>query len=58
MTGYLTSRGKITETDGNLYELAIPKCEIRNIITHRIMTRFRADIRKDGETVRKFKFRR
>ena len=27
MTGYLTSRGEITETDGNLYELAIPNCE-------------------------------
>ena len=51
MTGYLTSRGT---PDGSLYELAIPNREVRNIIISRILTRFKEDVRKDGETVGKF----
>lgn len=51
MTGYLTQKG---ESDGNLYELAIPNREVRNIIMNRIMTRFKAEINKDGDTLRKF----
>lgn len=51
MTGYLTQRGT---PDGNLYELAIPNREVRNIIVSRIMTRFKEDVKKDGEMVRNF----
>ena len=51
MTGYLTQRGT---PDGNLYELAIPNREVRNIIISRIMTRFKEDVKKDGEMVRNF----
>ena len=51
MTGYLTQRNT---PDGNLYELAVPNREVRNIIISRIMTRFKEDVRKDGETVSKF----
>ena len=51
MTGYLTSRGT---PDGSLYELAIPNREVRNIIISRILTRFKEDVKKDGETVGKF----
>ena len=51
MTGYLTQRNT---PDGNLYELAVPNREVRNIIIRRIMTRFKEDVRKDGETVSKF----
>ena len=51
MTGYLTQRGT---ADGNLYELAIPNREVRNIIISRIMTRFKEDVKKDGEMVRNF----
>lgn len=54
MTGYLTSRERMEQEDGTLYDLAIPNREVRNIITRRIMTRFNAAVEKDGETVRKF----
>lgn len=51
MTGYLTQRGC---QDGDLYDLAIPNREVRNIIISRIMTRFKEEVQSDGETVRKF----
>ena len=41
-------------SDGNLYELAIPNREVRNIIMNRIMIRFKAEVNKDGDTLRKF----
>ena len=47
-TGYLTQRGK---PDGNLYRLAIPNMEIRNIFTIQIMEYFKECIKKDGETL-------
>ena len=47
-TGYLTQRGK---PDGNLYRLAIPNMEIRNIFTTQIMEYFKESIKKDGETL-------
>lgn len=46
MTGYLTQRGR--EVDGR-YCLTIPNREIRNIVTERVLTLFRNDVRKDGE---------
>lgn len=48
MTGYLTQKGK--EVDGR-YCLAIPNQEIKNIVTERILTLFRNDVRKDGRAV-------
>ena len=51
MTGYLTQYGQ--ESDGR-YCLAIPNREIRNIITERILTLFRNEVRKDGEMAEKF----
>ncbi|MCI7322003.1 MAG: ATP-binding protein [Lachnospiraceae bacterium] len=51
MTGYLTQRGS---QDGELYDLAIPNREVRNIIISQIMTRFKQEVQSDGETVRKF----
>ena len=51
MTGYLTQRGT---PDGNLYELTIPNREVRNIIISRIMTRFKEEVKCDGEMVRRF----
>ena len=51
MTGYLTQKGM---SDGNFYELAIPNREVRNIIMNRIMNRFKAEVNKDGDTLRKF----
>lgn len=41
MTGYLTQRGK--EFDGR-YRLAVPNCEIRNILAERVLTLFRMRI--------------
>ncbi len=41
MTGYLTQRG---EPVGNLYNLAVPNQEIRNIITEHILKSFKEDI--------------
>lgn len=51
MTGYLTQRG---EPVGNLYNLAVPNQEIRNIITEHILKSFKEDIGKDGEIVTAF----
>lgn len=51
MTGYLTQRG---EPVGNLYNLAVPNREIRNIITEHILKSFKEDIGKDGEMVTAF----
>ena len=45
---YLTQKGK--EVDGR-YCLAIPNQEIKNIVTERILTLFRNDVRKDGRAV-------
>ena len=51
MTGYLTQRGT---PDGTLYNLAVPNREVRNILTRHVMTRFKNDVKKDGEMVRNF----
>lgn len=51
MTGYLTQRGT---PDGTLYNLAVPNREVRNILTRYVMTRFKNDVKKDGEMVRNF----
>lgn len=51
MTGYLTQRG---EPDGNLYQLVIPNREVRNIMTDRVMSIFKENVRKDGEMVNSF----
>ena len=51
MTGYLTQRGQ--ESDGR-FCLAIPNREIRNIVTERILTLFRDEVKKDGEMAEKF----
>lgn len=50
-TGYLTQKGK---PEGNKYQLAIPNMEIRNIFTGQIMSMFRQEAGKDGETLRAF----
>ena len=50
-TGYLTQRGT---RDGRHYELAIPNMEIRNIFKSQIMSMFRENVAKDGETVQAF----
>ena len=51
MTGYLTQRGQ--ESDGR-YCLAVPNREIRNIITERILTLFRKEVKQDGEMAEQF----
>ena len=51
MTGYLTQQGK--ESDGR-YCLTIPNREIRNIITERILTLFRNEVKSDGKMAEKF----
>ena len=50
-TGYLTKRGK---ADGKKLQLAIPNMEIRNIFTETIMTMFKENARKDGDSLRGF----
>jgi len=50
-TGYLTQRG--TE-DGKTYRLAIPNREIRDIYTSQIMSWFKENVEKDGETLASF----
>lgn len=50
-TGYLTRRGP---ADGDRFRLAIPNREIRKIFTDQIMTLFKEDTRKDGETLQAF----
>ena len=44
-TGYLTQRGR---SEGNIFRLAIPNREIRNIFTTQIMQLFRENVKKDG----------
>jgi hypothetical protein len=51
MTGYLTQRGR--ESDGR-YCLAVPNREIGNIITERILTLFRSEVKKDGQMAEQF----
>ena len=51
MTGYLTQRGQ--ESDGR-FCLAVPNREIRNIITERVLTLFRDEVKKDGEMAEEF----
>lgn len=50
-TGYLTQRGK---SEGNIFRLAIPNREIRNIFTTQIMQLFRENVKKDGELLNRF----
>ena len=51
VTGYLTQRGKV---EGDLYHLAIPNREIRQIYTRQIMTMFKEDVKRDGEALQAF----
>lgn len=51
MTGYLTQRGT---SNGKRYNLTVPNREIRNIITERILTRFRDNVRNDGKMLDEF----
>lgn len=50
-TGYLTQRGR---SEGNIFRLAIPNREIRNIFTTQIMQLFRENVKKDGELLDRF----
>lgn len=50
-TGYLTQRGR---AEGNIFRLAIPNREIRNIFTMQIMQLFRENVKKDGESLNRF----
>lgn len=50
-TGYLTQRGK---PDGNVFQLAIPNREIRNIFTKQIMDLFKEQVQEDGQTLNIF----
>ncbi len=50
-TGYLTQRGT---PDGRYYRLAIPNMEIRDIFKNQIMSMFKEDVEKDGETLDAF----
>lgn len=45
MTGYLTSRG---ETDGELYQLAIPNLEIKKIFIEQIQAWFEEEVSRDA----------
>lgn len=55
MTGYLTTRDKSDFADGETYyELAIPNREVRNIITNRILSRFKESVKNDGEMLEQF----
>lgn len=49
--GYLTQRGR---SEGNIFRLAIPNREIRNIFTTQIMQLFRENVKKDGELLNRF----
>ncbi|MCD8325183.1 MAG: ATP-binding protein, partial [Lachnospiraceae bacterium] len=51
MTGYLTQRGSAGESS---YCLTIPNREIRRIFTRQILTMFKEDVSKDGETLKAF----
>ena len=50
-TGYLTQRG---EAMNNIFCLAIPNMEIRNIFTTQIMEYFREKVSKDGTLLNEF----
>lgn len=50
-TGYLTLRGKV---EGDLFRLAIPNMEIRNIFTTQIMEFFKDTIQRDGNSLDAF----
>lgn len=50
-TGYLTQRGR---SEGNIFRLAMPNREIRNIFTTQIMQLFRENVKKDGELLNRF----
>lgn len=50
-TGYLTMRERI---DGNVFDLAIPNMEIRNIYTTQIMSWFKENVQKDGVMLQRF----
>lgn len=50
-TGYLTQRAR---SEGNIFRLAIPNREIRNIFTTQIMQLFRENVKKDGELLNRF----
>lgn len=51
MTGYLTQRGT---PDGNLFQLAIPNREVRNIYTEQILSLFKEEASEDGEALNAF----
>ena len=51
MIGYLTQRGR---ADGNVFQLAIPNIEIRNIFTTQIMECFKENVEKDGVALNAF----
>ena len=51
MTGYLTQKGSINR---ELYNLAIPNREIRNIMTDHILNLFKEQVAADGELLNNF----
>lgn len=51
MTGYLTQRGV---PDGNLFQLAIPNREVRNIYTEQILSLFKEEAAEDGAALNAF----
>ncbi len=50
-TGYLTQRGEAMD---NIFSLAVPNMEIRNIFTTQIMEYFREKVSKDGTLLNEF----
>ena len=48
--GYLTQRG---EADGNLYQLAIPNLEIRQIFAEQVMEWFQEEVEKEPSKYKK-----
>jgi hypothetical protein len=50
-TGYLTQRGR---AEGRQMKLAIPNLEIRDIYVTQIMEFFKENVRKDGDTLKRF----
>ena len=50
-TGYLTHRGTLGDRK---YQLTIPNMEIRNIFKSQIMTMFKRNVEKDGDTLGAF----
>lgn len=51
MTGYLTQRGV---PDGNLFQLAIPNREVRNIYTEQLLSLFKEEAADDGAALNAF----